>query len=454
MRHVLASLLAASVLLAGAARAAERRVVVELFTSQGCPSCPPADEFLRSLAARDDVLALSLHVDYWDYMGWKDTFASPENTARQRGYAAAGERKMVYTPQMVINGADHVVGTRFRDISALTIDDAEEAGGKGANMGELVAAGLPVPPGFVLLRDCYRDSMSAGGVAADLSALHREALDTGSDTGRLNQLCEQMQSLVQKAGVDDAVRDLVLGAYRELAAAAGGEVVVAVRSSATGEDGADASFAGMNATITNVAGEENLLEAVNRCWMSLFSPRVITYRATRGFTADPAMAVPPAAYVRVHLRPKAVAAMPLEIRAVCGARHADFVICAKPAGVPTHAAMDNASQNALSALSAQLGARLLPTSRLDVPTSGLLCFARTAAFQSHFNAARRRRLDRQRERLGDEHAGLVHRRGDVDGAVLDRLRRRGRCGPSGRVRRFAAGGQRREGQCEQRCVHE
>ncbi len=178
-----------------------------------------------------------------------------------------------------------------RDISALTIDDAEEAGGKGANMGELVAAGLPVPPGFVLLRDCYRDSMSAGGVAADLSALHREALDTGSDTGRLNQLCEQMQSLVQKAGIDDAVRDLVLEAYRELGAAAGGEVVVAVRSSATGEDGADASFAGMNATITNVAGEENLLEAVNRCWMSLFSPRVITYRATRGFTADPAMAV-------------------------------------------------------------------------------------------------------------------------------------------------------------------
>lgn len=130
MRHVLASLLAANVLLAGAAQAAERPVVVELFTSQGCPSCPPADEFLRSLATRDDVLALSLHVDYWDYMGWKDTFASPENTARQRGYAAAGERKMVYTPQMVINGADHVVGTRFRDIAAL-IDKHKADGANG-----------------------------------------------------------------------------------------------------------------------------------------------------------------------------------------------------------------------------------------------------------------------------------------------------------------------------------
>uniref|UniRef100_UPI002FDA0931 DUF1223 domain-containing protein n=1 Tax=Pontibaca methylaminivorans TaxID=515897 RepID=UPI002FDA0931 len=101
----------------GAAQAGP--VVVELFTSQGYPSCPPADAMLAELAGREDVLPLALHVDYWDYMGWKDTFASPENTARQRGYAAAGERKMVYTPQMVINGADHLVGTRFRDISAL-----------------------------------------------------------------------------------------------------------------------------------------------------------------------------------------------------------------------------------------------------------------------------------------------------------------------------------------------
>src|SRR6478609_7531144 len=71
----------------------------------------------------------------------------------------------------------------------------------------------------------------------------------------------------------------------------GRDAVVAVRSSATGEDGADASFAGMNATITNVTGDDGLIDAVTRCWMSLFSPRVITYRASRGFTADPAMAV-------------------------------------------------------------------------------------------------------------------------------------------------------------------
>ena len=111
--------LAGLVLLAAPLRAEDPPVVVELFTSQGCPACPPADAFLAQIAARDDVLALSLHVDYWDYIGWEDTFATPAHTARQRGYAAAAGREMVYTPQIIVNGADHVVGTRFRDVTAL-----------------------------------------------------------------------------------------------------------------------------------------------------------------------------------------------------------------------------------------------------------------------------------------------------------------------------------------------
>lgn len=175
----------------------------------------------------------------------------------------------------------------IRDISTLTIADAEEAGGKGANMGELVAAGLPVPPGFVLLRACYRDSMRAAGVQSELAALHREALEAITDNERLTELSEWMQALVVKAGVTDAIRHMILDAFRVL----GQGAVVAVRSSATGEDGADASFAGMNATITNVSGDEGLVDAVVRCWMSLFSPRVITYRSSRGFTGEPAMAV-------------------------------------------------------------------------------------------------------------------------------------------------------------------
>ncbi|MBV8349879.1 MAG: PEP/pyruvate-binding domain-containing protein, partial [Mycolicibacterium sp.] len=177
--------------------------------------------------------------------------------------------------------------TYVRDISSLRIADAEEAGGKGANMGELVAANLPVPPGFVLLRTCYLDSMRAGGVDVEIGALHQEALNSVADTSRVADLCDRLQALVHKAGLADVVREPLLAAYRRL----GHDAVVAVRSSATGEDGSDASFAGMNATITNVSGVDALLDAVLRCWMSLFSPRVITYRASRNFTADPPMAV-------------------------------------------------------------------------------------------------------------------------------------------------------------------
>lgn len=94
-------------------------VVVELFTSQGCSSCPPADKLLHKLAMRDDVIALALHVDYWDYIGWKDIFALPQHTVRQKGYARASGRRMIYTPQMIINGLDHVVGNHPMDVSDL-----------------------------------------------------------------------------------------------------------------------------------------------------------------------------------------------------------------------------------------------------------------------------------------------------------------------------------------------
>lgn len=102
-----------------AAQAQGRAVVVELFTSQGCSSCPPADEYLHELAKRDDVIALALHVDYWDYIGWKDIFADPAYTARQRKYAKVAGRRMVYTPQMIINGQEDVVGNRPQDVQAL-----------------------------------------------------------------------------------------------------------------------------------------------------------------------------------------------------------------------------------------------------------------------------------------------------------------------------------------------
>jgi hypothetical protein len=93
------------------ARAAEPvRGVVELFTSQGCSSCPPADRYVAELAKDPSLVILSWPVDYWDYIGWKDTFASPAFTARQKAYAAARRDDQVYTPQAVIDGVAHAVG--------------------------------------------------------------------------------------------------------------------------------------------------------------------------------------------------------------------------------------------------------------------------------------------------------------------------------------------------------
>lgn len=109
----------AGLMLPLAATAEDNPVVVELFTSQGCSSCPPADRMLGELTGRADVLPLSLHVDYWDYIGWADTFASPDHTARQKGYAAAAGSTVIYTPQTIIGGRDHVVGYRPMSVADL-----------------------------------------------------------------------------------------------------------------------------------------------------------------------------------------------------------------------------------------------------------------------------------------------------------------------------------------------
>lgn len=112
MRTLLAILSFIGMLQAAQAMAQNGPVVVELYTSQGCSSCPPADEMLAELATRDGVIALALHVDYWDYIGWKDSFGRPEHTARQHAYARAANATTVYTPQMIIGGVDHVIGSR------------------------------------------------------------------------------------------------------------------------------------------------------------------------------------------------------------------------------------------------------------------------------------------------------------------------------------------------------
>jgi len=90
---------------------AEPRALVELFTSQGCSSCPPADKLLGDLADDPSVVALSVPIDYWDYLGWKDTLAIPGHTSRQRAYAHVRGDRQVYTPQVVVNGSMHVLGS-------------------------------------------------------------------------------------------------------------------------------------------------------------------------------------------------------------------------------------------------------------------------------------------------------------------------------------------------------
>ena len=102
----------AMIVFAPAARAQTNPVVVELFTSQGCSSCPPADALLAELADEDGVIALALHVDYWDYLGWQDSFASPAFTARQRAYAKKARSRTIYTPQMIVQGEDRLVGSK------------------------------------------------------------------------------------------------------------------------------------------------------------------------------------------------------------------------------------------------------------------------------------------------------------------------------------------------------
>jgi hypothetical protein len=91
--------------------AGETRAVIELFTSQGCSSCPAADRLLGELAKDSSLVALSLPIDYWDYLGWKDTLAKPRHTARQRAYAHERGDRAVYTPQVVVNGLAHVQGS-------------------------------------------------------------------------------------------------------------------------------------------------------------------------------------------------------------------------------------------------------------------------------------------------------------------------------------------------------
>jgi len=174
-----------------------------------------------------------------------------------------------------------------RALNDLGKADVGEAGGKGANLGELIAAGLPVPGGFVVTAAGYLHSMDTADVRLELQELLRVGLGAADDPQGLAEACDALQTAVRKAGIADDVRAALLDAYHRLDDGA----LVAVRSSATSEDGTDTSFAGMNATFTNISGDDDLLDAVLGCWVSLFGQRVVAYRAGHGLDEEPAMAV-------------------------------------------------------------------------------------------------------------------------------------------------------------------
>ncbi|OXM50410.1 phosphoenolpyruvate synthase [Amycolatopsis alba] len=174
-----------------------------------------------------------------------------------------------------------------RDLSVVSLADAESAGGKGANLGQLITAGFSVPQGFVVLREAYLASLDEAGVRGEIAELHEKALASAESPDQLSGLCDELRALVHRAGMPAGVLAEVIDAYHGI----GQSTPIAVRSSATGEDGAEASFAGMNASFTNVWGDNTVRERIVDCWASLFSPRVIGYRAGRSFTGEPAIAV-------------------------------------------------------------------------------------------------------------------------------------------------------------------
>jgi pyruvate,water dikinase len=168
-----------------------------------------------------------------------------------------------------------------RPFTRLRRADVGYAGGKGGNLGEMTAAGLPVPPGFVVGAPAYAAFCDSGDVRAGLAAA-LEGVDV-DDTAALEAAAAAARRVIEQAPMPAWLHDVIAGAYAELCEDEG-DVPVAVRSSATAEDTESASFAGMNETFLNIKGGEDVVAAVRRCWASLFGGRTVFYRAKRGFS--------------------------------------------------------------------------------------------------------------------------------------------------------------------------
>ncbi len=175
----------------------------------------------------------------------------------------------------------------IRTLESLRRDDVGIAGGKGANLGELIGAGFPVPPGFVVTAPAFLDTMDQAGVRHQLSDAVRAAVT--ASPAEIEQLALRAREAISSTDVPSDLAREVLAAYDALAGGRS-DLTVAVRSSATAEDTADTSFAGMNVSFTNVTAAD-LIDRIRDCWVSLYGDRVMAYRAERGLTDEPAIAV-------------------------------------------------------------------------------------------------------------------------------------------------------------------
>ena len=166
-------------------------------------------------------------------------------------------------------------------IEELRAKDTALAGGKGANLGELVSAGVPVPPGFVVTSEAYKRFIESSGLRAKIEKL-LEALDV-NNTAELERVSSEIRRLIMDTPIPEEIEEAIRKAYRELSEKIGvKDPLVAVRSSAVAEDLPEASFAGQQDTYLNVKGEDNVVDRVKACWASVFTPRAIFYRTQMG----------------------------------------------------------------------------------------------------------------------------------------------------------------------------
>jgi pyruvate,water dikinase len=173
----------------------------------------------------------------------------------------------------------------IRWFEQIGLADVGLVGGKGANLGELTAAGLPVPPGFVVTAAAYLEVVGESGARARLRGLLGGL--NADDQASLAQTHQAAREQIMATAIPAEIADAIADAYRRL----GDDVAVAVRSSGTTEDAGDASFAGMNASFTNIMGLPNVLARVKDCWASLYGQRVLAYRAEQHLVEEPAIAV-------------------------------------------------------------------------------------------------------------------------------------------------------------------